>query len=354
MLGKIAMSEHGRRALRVTFLVALLSVSLAGFLLAGSATAQPPAGAFAGKTVNLIIGFGPGGGYDTWGRLVAAHIGAHLPGNPSVVAQNLPGGGSYRAASFIYHQAPKDGTAIALISRDASLGPLTGQPGALFDATKLSWIGTPATETNICIAYHTAAVKNVHDLMEKTLIVGDTGPGTGTHDYPKALNAILGFKFKLVGGYQSTANVFLAMERGELDGVCESLDSVKARRPDWISSGTVSVLFQGGAKPNPELKGVPFAVDLAKTAQDKHAIEFLYIGQGIGRPLIAPPGLPAATLKILRDAFDATMKDPAFIAHAKKRRYALDPETGRELEALVKKAYATPKPVIDRIAKLIQ
>lgn len=341
-----------RSILRVMIAVGLLCASPAGFL--GTAAAQAPAVTFAGKTVNMIIGFGPGGGYDTWGRMVAGHIGAHLPGNPAVVAQNLPGGGSYRAASFMYHQAPNDGTTLALIARDAVLGPLTGQAGALFDATKFSWIGTPATETNICIANRNAAVKTVQDLAETTLIVGDNGPGTGTHSYPIALNAILSFKFKLVGGYPSSADVFLAMERGEVQGICESLDSVEARRPDWISSGTVSVLFQGGAKPNPQLKGVPFVVDLAKTPEDKQAIEFLYLGQGIGRPFIAPPGVPAPTLKILRDAFDATMKDPAFVAEAAKRKYALDPESGDELEALVRKAYATPKPVIDRIAKLIQ
>jgi hypothetical protein len=139
-----------------------------------------------------------------------------------------------------------------------------------------------------------------------------------------------------------------------VQGICESLDSVKARRPDWISSGTVSVLFQGGIRPNPELKGVPFAVDLAQKPEDKKAIEFLYVGQGIGRPFIAPPGMPPATLKVLRDAFDATMKDPAFIAEATKRKYALSPETGAELEALIKSAYATPKPIIERIAKLIE
>lgn len=331
----------------------LLAACLVGAVLAGSAAAQAPA-PLGGKSVTMIIGFGAGGGYDTWGRLVAGHIGAHLPGKPSVVAQNLPGGGSYRAASYMYHQAPKDGTAMALIARDAALGPLTGEPGALFDATKFSWIGTPATETNVCIAYHTAPVQNVRDLTRKELIFGDTGPGTGTHSYPKALNAILGFKFKLVGGYPSSADVFLAMERGEVQGICESLDSVLARRPDWISSGAVSVLFQGGVRPNPELKGVPFVVDLASKPEDREAIEFLYIGQGIGRPFIAPPGLAPATLKTLRDAFDATMKDPAFIDEANKRKYALDPEDGATLAALINKAYATPKPIIDRIATLIK
>ena len=333
---------------------ALVAAGMIAAGLTGSAAAQTPPATFAGKTVNMIIGFGPGGGYDIWGRAVAGHIGKHLPGNPTVIAQNLPGGGSYRAANFIYTIAPKDGTAMALIARDAALGPLTGEPGAQFDATKFSWLGTPTTETNVCIAYHTAPVKNVHDLTEKELIVGDTGPGTGTHSYPKALNAILGMKFKLVGGYPSSADVFLAMERGEVQGICESLDSVMARRPDWISSGTVSVLFQGGAKPNPELKGVPFVVDLASKPEDKQAIEFLYIGQGIGRPFIAPPNMPPDRLKILRSAFDATMKDPDFIAEAKLRKFSLDPEDGEQLEALVKKAYATPKPIIDRIATLIK
>jgi len=331
-----------------------LSAAVLAVVVAGSVAAQTPAETLAGKTVTVTIGFGPGGGYDIWGRLLAGHLGKHLPGNPTVIAQNLPGGGSYRAASYIYTLAPKDGTAMALIARDAALGPLTGEPGAQFDATKFSWLGTPATETNVCIAYHTAPVKTVQDLTKTELIVGDTGPGTGTHSYPKALNDILGFKFKLVAGYPSTADVFLAMERGEVQGVCESLDSVKARRPDWIPSGEVSVLFQGGAKPNPELKNVPFVVDLAQKPEDKQAIAFLYTGQGVGRPFIAPPGLPPARLKMLRDAFDATMKDPDFIAETKLRKFALDPEDGATLETLIKRAYATPKPIIDRIAKLIQ
>lgn len=332
---------------------AMLPAGVLALGLAGAAAAQTP-GVFAGKTVNMIIGFGPGGGYDLWARVVARHIGAHLPGNPTVTPQNMEGAGSYRAANFIYNVAPKDGTAIALIARDAALGPLTGAPGAQFDATKLSYLGTPAIETNICIAYHTAPVKTVHDLTEKELVVGDTGPGTGTRSYPKALNAILGMKFRIVGGYPSSADVFLAMERGEVQGICESLDSVKIRRPDWIASGAVSVLFQGGTKPNPELKDVPFVVDLAQKPEDKAAIEFLYAGQGVGRPFIAPPDMAAGRLKMLRNAFDATMSDPEFLAEAKLRKLSLDPEDGEHLEALIKTTYATPKPIIERIAKLIQ
>jgi tripartite-type tricarboxylate transporter receptor subunit TctC len=332
----------------------LLSPAVAALPLIGAATAQTPPGVFAGKTVTMIIGFGPGGGYDLWARIVARHIGKYLPGNPTVAPQNMEGAGSYRAANFMYKVAPRDGTTMALIARDATLGPLTGAPGAQFDATKFTYLGTPAIETNICIAYNTASVKTAHDLTDKELVVGDTGPGTGTRSYPKALNDILGMKFRIVGGYPSSADVFLAMERGEVQGICESLDSVKVRRPDWIPSGKISVLFQGGTKPNPELKGVPFVDDLAQNAIDKQAIEFLYAGQGIGRPFIAPPDLPPNRRKMLRDAFDATMKDPEFIAETSARKLTLDPEDGAHLEALIKKTYATPKPIIDRIAKLIQ
>ena len=213
---------------RAAMPVTLLAAALAALAVIGAATAQTPAGVFAGKTVTMIIGFGPGGGYDLWARVVARHIGKHLPGNPTVAPQNMEGAGSYRAANFIYNVAPKDGTTMALIARDAALGPLTGAPGAQFDATKFSWLGTPAIETNVCIAYHTAPVKTVHDLTERELVVGDTGPGTGTRSYPKALNEILGMKFRIVGGYPSSADVFLAMERGEVQGICESLDSVKS------------------------------------------------------------------------------------------------------------------------------
>jgi tripartite-type tricarboxylate transporter receptor subunit TctC len=329
-------------------------VTVLALTSAPSAAEAQNAGVFAGKTVQMLIGFGPGGGYDLWGRVVARHIGPHLPGNPTVVAQNMPGAGSYVAANHIYSEAPKDGTVMGIIARDAALGPLTGAEGARFDSTKMSWLGTPALDTNICIANSSAKVKKVDDLYTQQLIVGDTGTGTGTHSYPLALSALLGMKFKLIPGFPSSADVFLAMERGEVDGICESLDSVTGRRPDWISGGKVNVLFQGGAKPNPDLKGVPFILDLVKNPDDKIAISFLYAGQGIGRPFITPPGLPPGRLQMLRDAFDATMKDPDFLADAKKVGLAVDPESGAELAALIDRIYATPKPIVEKIGKLIQ
>jgi tripartite-type tricarboxylate transporter receptor subunit TctC len=333
-----------------TLIGSLLALCLAGGLPANAQSPEP----FAGKTVAVIIGFGPGGGYDMWGRVIARHIGKHLPGKPSVIAQNMPGAGSYVAASHIYSAAPKDGTVFAIIARDAALGPLSGAPGARFDATKLSWIGTPTKEHNVCIAYHTAPVKSVQDLRETQLILGDTGPGTGTRSYPKVLNDLLGFKFKLVGGFQSSADVFLAMERGEVDGICESLDSVNSRRPDWISSKKVTVLLQAGAAPHPDLKGVPFVLDLARNNEERQVLEFLYAGQGIGRPFVAPPDFPPERLKMLRDAFNATMKDADFAADAKRGKLEVEPEDGEHLAALIKKIYATPRPIIDRVSGLIK
>ncbi len=323
-------------------------------LAACPAAAQPAAESYAGKTVSVIIGFGSGGGYDMWGRLVARNIGRHLPGKPTVIAQNMPGAGSFVAASHIYNAAPKDGTVFGIIARDAALGPLTGAPGARFDATKFSWIGTPAKETNVCMAYHTAPVKTVRDLYEKQLILGDTGPGTGTRSFPLVLSAILGMKFKSVGGFKSSAEVFLAMERGEVEGFCESLDSIKSRKPDWIPEKKVHLLFQGGVEPNPEIKHVPFVRDLARNDEHRQIIEFLYAGQGIGRPFVAPPDLAPERLKMLRDAFNAMLKDADFAADVKKAKLELDPEDGEHLAALIRKIYATPRPVIDRVGELIK
>jgi tripartite-type tricarboxylate transporter receptor subunit TctC len=335
------------------FLVASLTTALV-LLGAGIASAQAPAGYYAGKTVKMLIGLGAGGGYDLWARTVARHIGKHLPGNPTVISQNMEGAGSFRAASYMAHQAPRDGTVMALIARDAPIGPITGKGGAHFDPTKFSWLGTTTTETNVCIAHKNAAVKTVQDLYSKELTVGDNGAGTGTGNYPKALDALMGFKFKIVRGYVSSVDVILAMERGEVDGYCESLESVIGKRPTWISSGTVHVLFQGGVKPNPTLKGVPFINDLAKSEDDRKAIEFLYAGQGIGRPFFAPPGLAPDVLKMMREAFDATMKDPEFIAEVKLKKLTLEPENGEYMEKLIAKIYATPKPIVDRVAALIK
>ena len=331
-----------------------IALVAAAVLAAAPADAQSAAETFAGKNVTLIIGFGPGGGYDLWGRTVARHIGKYLPGKPTVVPQNVPGAGSYVAASHIYGAAPKDGSVFAIIARDAALGPLSNAPGARFDATKMSWLGSPTREHNVCIANATAAVKNVAQLRDTQLILGDTGPGTGTRSYPKVLNDLFGFKFKIVSGFRSSADVFLAMERGEVEGICESLDSVIQRKPEWIANKTVNALLQAGAESRPELKDVPNVMTLARNDDERQTLEYLYAGQDIGRPFVAPPDLPPERLKMLRAAFNATMKDPEFIAEVKRNKFDLEPEDGEHLAALIDKIYATPKPIIERVSNLIK
>jgi tripartite-type tricarboxylate transporter receptor subunit TctC len=329
-----------------------IGAAVALTLVAAPAAAQTPN--LAGKTVTLIIGLGAGSGYTTWGRAVARHIGRHLPGNPNVVVQNMPGGGSLNAANHIYALAPKDGTVFGVIARDAPLASLAGVPGARFDPFKISWIGTPTVETNVCIAIQNAKVKSFDDLRKQELIVGTTGAGSGTYAYPKVLNGVLGTKFKLISGFPASSDVLLAMDRGEVEGVCESFASILAGRPDWIDKQKVNVLFQGGAEPNPRLQRVPFILDLAGNADEKQALEFLYASQGIGRPFVAPPGLPPDTLRMLRDAFDATMKDPDFLADAERLMFDIEPEDGAHLETLIRKIYATPRPIITRVGDLLK
>ena len=329
-------------------------IAAIAWLVPLAAAAQQSPNFYSGKTLTMLIGFGAGGGYDIWGRTLARHIGKHLPGRPNVVPQNMPGAGSYVAASHLFNVAAKDGTVMGLIARDAALGPLTGATASRFDPVRLSWIGTPTKETSVCIAFHTAQVKSFGDLREKQLIVGDTGPGTGTRTYPRVLNAILGTRFRIVGGFPSSSDVFLAMERGEVEGICESYDSVKNRKPEWLASKRIVILFQGGAAPNPELKDVPFVLDFARDAEQRQILEFVYAGQGIGRPFVAPPDLPPERLRILRDAFNATMKDPEFIAETKTRKLDLEPETGEHLEGLIEKIYTTPKPIVERVGALLK
>jgi tripartite-type tricarboxylate transporter receptor subunit TctC len=327
---------------------------LAGFVICG--LAAPMAGQalaqnsqFNAKQVRLIIGFGAGGGYDQYGRIVGRYIDKHLPGNPTIVPQNMPGAGSIAAANTIYANSPKDGSVFGIIARDAVTQPLTVEnSGAKFDATKVSWLGSPAAETNVCVATNKAKVATYQDLLKNELIIGGTGTGTGTEIYPKALNGLVGTKFKLVSGYPSSTDVFLAMERGEVHGICESYSSVMRKDAEAIAKGEIKILFQAALKNNPEVKA-PFLLDLVKDKEQHQALEFIYAGQTIGRPFIAPPDLPPGILKTLRDAFDATMKDPEFLKEAEKQKLDIDPVSGAELEKVVKTVYATPKSVLDRV-----
>ena len=323
-------------------------------LVPATAPAQTGEDFYRGKTLTIDVGFGPGGGYDLWARTIARHIAQHIPGTPAVVVQNMPGAGSLTALSRLYTTAPKDGTVLAAVARAAVLGPLVGAPGARFEPQRMSWIGTPTIDTNLCIANAGAAVRTAKDLFERMLITGDTGPGSGTYLYPRALKELLGLKFQPVSGFPSTADIFLAMERREVDGVCEALDSINSRRPEWLTTKKVAAVLQGGVEPDPELKDVPFMLDLARNETERQQIAFLYAGEGIGRPYVAPPDLPAGRLALLRSAFDATMRDPDFIQDAAAQKFVPKPRDGAYLEALIKRIYATPAQVVERVGALIK
>src|ERR1043166_7322212 len=332
--------------------IAVLTASIAVAVTPPAAQAQDDF--YRGKTIQIVVGFGAGGGYDLWARRLARHFGKHVPGNPAIVTQNAPGAGSLTALSRLYNTAPRDGTVIAAVARGAVLGPLVGGVGARFDPQKLSWIGTTTIDTNLCIAKSTARVKTAADLRQNELVVGDTGPGSGSYLYPRGLKELIGLQFKAVSGFPSTADVFLAIERGEVEGVCEAQDSIVARRPDWIATGKVSLILQGGVEPDPELKDVPYVLDLARNSEEREEVAFLYAGEGVGRPYVAPPELPAGRLSVLRAAFDAALRDPALIADAKSQHLVPKPRDGAYLDALVKRIYTAPPRVVERVGKLLK
>jgi tripartite-type tricarboxylate transporter receptor subunit TctC len=334
----------------------LIRPFVAGLALAGlfalPAAAQPVS--FAGKEFKVIVGFGAGSGYDQYGRLIAGHIGDHLPGHPTVVTENMPGAGSIKSETYLYNQAPRDGTVIGAVARDSLTQPLINpNQGYHFDATKFGWLGSPDTETNVCIANASAGLKTAADLFTKPITVGSTGIGTGTHIYPVVMNGMLGTKFKVIDGYQASGDVTLAMERHEVDGICESYSSIIRKIGPKIRDGSVVILLQMGRQPNPELKNVTYLLDLAKTKEQRQALQLVYAGQSFARPFITPPNLREGVLFALRQAYDATLKDPKLLADAARQKLEINPVGGEDCAAILAKAYATPKPIVQKLAQIM-
>lgn len=327
-----------------------------GMSLAALSEPQAQTADFSGKQLRIVVGYSAGTGYDRWGRLIARHIGRQLPGAKSAIVVNMPGAGSISATSHLYNKAAKDGTEFGLIGRDVITLPLMKRElASRFDATQFGWLGSPTTETNVCVANAAAGLKTGKDLLSKELVVGATGAGTGTSIYPNVLNAILGTKFKIVDGYKGSNAVLLAMERGEVEGICQSYSHVGRKKAEEIKSGKVVILLQGGGRPNPKLQGIPFAPDeLTSTKEQRQALRFLYGSQAYARPVVVPPGVPDNVLKTLQNAFDAMLKDAKFVAEASKLKLRLDPVSGEEVRKLVMEAYSTPEPVIARLKKAME
>ncbi|MGE5540525.1 MAG: Bug family tripartite tricarboxylate transporter substrate binding protein [Gemmatimonas sp.] len=302
--------------------------------------------------VTLLIGFNTGGGYDVAGRLLARHFGRHLPGQPTVVVKNMPGAGSLNAANRIYNIAPKDGSEFGLFAGSIAIDPLFPNTPAKFDARRFTWLGSPNTDVSLCISWHTTPFKRLDDVMKTEMITGSAG--TSTLIFPIAMNNVLGTKFKLIKGYNGTKDLNLAMERGETQGLCGTfLDSIKASNPEWLKEGKINVLVQMALKKSPQLPDAPFIMDYAKTDDDRKTLGLLFSWLALPRAFGAPPDLAADRTQALRAAFDATGRDQAYIDDAAKLGIEIDPVPGAEIDAILRDAYATPKPLIDRVAEIL-
>jgi tripartite-type tricarboxylate transporter receptor subunit TctC len=299
---------------------------------------------YKGKQLSVMIGYGVGGSDDLWARTIARHIGDYIAGHPTVVPVNTPGAGSLLLANQISNTQPKDGTVIGLINRGIPFEPLLGGISVRFDPLKLVFIGSPDRDTAVCVASKDAPVQSVLDLYQKELIVGATGSGADTEVYPNFLKNLLGMKFRVISGYPGSREINLAVERGEVQGICVSYDTIA--RETIFKTGGVRVLFQAAVKPDPRLAGVPFAADLTKNAQQRQALDLFLARTNMGRPFIAPPGVPADRLKILRTAFEEVLKDPGLVQEAEAAGLHpnyLSPET---LQGFVADAYKMPPDVV--------
>jgi tripartite-type tricarboxylate transporter receptor subunit TctC len=338
----------GRRRC-VAFTAGLVSVLLNSTQPAGAAGVED---FYKGRNVSIIIGYSVGGGYDTYARLLSRYLGDHIPGRPNVVPQNMPGAGSIKAANYIYGVAAKDGTAIATFGRTIAVAPLLAAAGAAFDGTKFTWLGSISKDTSLCVTSAKSEIKTWDDFLAKPSTLGGEGAGADPDVFAHLYKNVFGARSKLVTGYPGTNDVALAMERREIDGFCGlSWSTLKSRHPDWLNNKLINIIVQAGLKKEPELPDIPFAIDLARTQEQRQIVKLVLVSQEMARPFAAPPGLPAERRAVLLVAFDQTMKDPAFLAEAKIQDLDIDPVSAKDIDALLAEVYATPKEIIDKAAK---
>jgi tripartite-type tricarboxylate transporter receptor subunit TctC len=327
-------------------------------LPAGEASAQTDF--YAGKQISLLIGTTAGGGYDAYGRLVARHIGRHIPGNPAVVAKNMPGAGGLASANYLYNRAPKDGTEILIVQNGLpferlfhSLSP-EGK-NALFDATKFGWIGSATQTVFVTVTWHGSGVRTLQDASAKETILGASTTSADSYVLAMLSNHLLGTKFKVVHGYAGATEVSLAVENGEVQGEAgKDWTTLTSTKPQWIRDKLVNILVQMGMRAHPDLKGVPMAIELAKSAQDREIMEVVFAKFGMARPFFTAPGVPSERLALLRRAFDATMSDPLVVAEATKLGMEITPVRGEAVEALVTKMMATPDELAARARDVLK
>ncbi|MGE5538832.1 MAG: Bug family tripartite tricarboxylate transporter substrate binding protein [Gemmatimonas sp.] len=302
---------------------------------------------YKGKQINWILSAGAGGGYSSYAHAFQVYFQRHIPGNPNIIIQNMPGAGGIRAMIYLSNVAPKDGTTIGLVHSSVPFAPLFGLEGAKFDARKLNWIGSINKATGICVAWHTSPIKTAQDLWEKEFVVGGTGAGSQMETLPAMMNRVFGTKMKVISGYKGGNDVYLAMERGEVMGRCGGLiSSIQSTRPDWFPQKKVVVPIQIASKRDPMFPDSPAIIEYAKEERQKQILQLVLAPMEIDRPLLLPPGVPAERIAALRTAFHETMKDPGFIAEAEKEHIEIDEISGEDVQKVIEAAYALPPEVV--------
>ncbi len=324
-----------------------LVAATVGVVAAGAVNAQSVEKFYKGKRLRMIVGGSPGGGYDTYARTFARYYMRYIPGKPSIIAQNMQGAGGIRATNYIASGAvPRDGSVFATSLRTVSTAPLLAPKGIKYDATKLNWLGSLASEVSVCVSWHTSPIKTFKDAMEKELIVGASN-GNDTEIYPAIFNNLLGTKFKIVVGYVAVG-INVAMERGEVSGRC-SWSSLMSQRPDWVRDKKINIMVLVSNERHPEIPaGVPLIGDFAKSQQDKDLLDLFFLPQVMGRPYFLPPGVPADRVAAMRSAFDAAVKDPKLASDFKRLHLELSPVSGAKIQQMMTRVYATPPEMVAR------
>jgi tripartite-type tricarboxylate transporter receptor subunit TctC len=340
-------------AVRVLLALALLP----GLLIAATRTqAQEDVATFyRGKTVRMLVGVASGAGTDFIARLLARHMTAHIPGNPTIVAQNMPGAGGLLMANNLANTAARDGTVFGAPLNGVPTGPLLTPKTARFDPTKLNWIGSIYRSNNFAYVWHSSKLQTLEQLKTTQVLLGTPGPGSGSYDLAMLSREVLGLKFKLVRGYEGSNQVNIAMERGEVEAQIVGWDAFRAAKPTWIEDRLIRVIGHYSLEDPPELRAFPRIVDLAKTPADRQALRLMLARQAHGRPYMLPPDVPPARVQAFRRAFDATMRDPAFLAEAQHMKIDVSPMTGEEVQALVAQVHeTTPADVVERVRAIME
>ena len=326
-----------------------LLLGLAAGLCASTAQAQTPEGFYKGKTVVVYSGHSAAGAYSAYGRMLERHIGKYVAGNPTVIMKIMEGGTGLTLANYLYNVAPKDGTAFGIFHERMGLEPVVAPQGTQFDGRKFTWIGSMAKQTSVCFTWHTSKVKTVDDAKKIVIPVGSSAAAASDSVMPRMMNAMLDTKFQIIRGYGGS-DINLALERGEVEGRCGfGFASLKTTAPDWITDKKVNMLAQFSFKPHPELLNVPVMMDLVSKPEDKQALRLIFATQEMGRPFAAPPGIPADRAGVLRQAFQAALKDPALIAEAAKQNLEIDAISGEDITQLMVELYETPKDIVERV-----